>query len=120
MFTKGDKRINRAGRPTIAEKLLKDGEPASRRALKDRELLLLLRKIKPHLASAILKAADIMQNEEAKHADQLKAATILLENYRRLVIDVYDAEEDGTPAEEVQQQNSPLFSLTVIEGDKQE
>lgn len=120
MFTKGDKNINRAGRPTTAEKLLKDGQTTTRRALKDRELMILLRKIKPHLTEAIIKAVEIMKNDEAKHVDQLKAATILLENYRRLVLDVYDGEEDQTPAEEVQQQNAPMFSLTVIDGDKKE
>lgn len=120
MFKKGDPNINRTGRPTIAEKLLKDGEKTSRRALKDRELMILLRKMKPHLAQAILKAAAIMQNEEAKHVDQLKAATILLENYRRLVLDVYGGEDDQTEPEEVQQQNTPMFSLHVIDGDKSE
>ncbi len=85
------------------------------RELKERELVMLLRKIKPHVAEAIMQAASIMKNDEASHQNQLKAATILLDNYRRLTLDMYDgeeqAEEEGT---EVQQQNAPIFSLKVV------
>ena len=85
------------------------------RELKERELVMLLRKIKPQVAEAIITAAQIMKNEEASHQNQLKAATILLDNYRRLVLDVYDGEEvadkEGT---EIQQHNAPVFSLKVV------
>ena len=85
------------------------------RSLKERELIMLLRKIKPQVAEAIITAAAIMKNEEASHQNQLKAATILLDNYRRLVLDVYDGEEvadkEGT---EIQQQNAAIFSLKVV------
>ena len=88
------------------------------RELKERELVMLLRKIKPQVAEAIITAAAIMKNEEASHQNQLKAATILLDNYRRLVLDVYDGEEladkEGT---EIQQQNAPVFSLKVVNED---
>lgn len=85
------------------------------RELKERELVMLLRKVKPHVAEAIIQAANIMKNNEASHQNQLKAATILLDNYRRLVLDVYDGEEvadkEGT---EIQQHNAPVFSLKVV------
>lgn len=85
------------------------------RSLKERELITLLRKIKPQIADAIITAAAIMKNDEASHQNQLKAATILLDNYRRLVLDVYDGEEqadkEGT---EIQQHNAPVFSLKVV------
>lgn len=88
------------------------------RELKERELVMLLRKIKPQVAEAIITAAAIMKNNEASHQNQLKAATILLDNYRRLVLDVYDGEEvadkEGT---EIQQQNAPVFSLKVVNED---
>jgi hypothetical protein len=88
------------------------------RSLKERELIMLLRKIKPQVADAIITAAEIMKNAEASHQNQLKAATILLDNYRRLVLDVYDGEEvadkEGT---EIQQQNAPVFSLKMVNAD---
>jgi hypothetical protein len=76
---------------------------------------MLLRKIKPHVAEAIMQAANIMKNEEASHQNQLKAATILLDNYRRLTLDMYDGEEQADEAgTEVQQNNAPVFSLKVV------
>jgi Family of unknown function (DUF5681) len=85
------------------------------RELKERELVMLLRKIKPHVAEAIMQAANIMKNEEASHQNQLKAATILLDNYRRLTLDMYDGEEQADEAgTEVQQNNAAVFSLKVV------
>ena len=102
---------NPAGRPK-KESIF---EKPTNRELKERELVMLLRKIKPQVAEAIITAAQIMKNEEASHQNQLKAATILLDNYRRLVLDVYDGEEvadkEGT---EIQQHNAPVFSLKVV------
>ncbi len=88
------------------------------RELKERELVMLLRKIKPHVAEAIMQAAAIMKNQEASHQNQLKAATILLDNYRRLTLDMYDGEDTADEAGvEVQQQNAPVFSLKVVNED---
>ena len=112
-FKKGESG-NYAGRPK-KESLL---DKPTNRALKERELITLLRKIKPQISEAILTAAAIMKNEEASHQNQLKAATILLDNYRRLVLDVYDGEEqadqEGT---EIQQNNAPVFSLKMVGAD---
>jgi hypothetical protein len=110
MFIKGQSG-NLAGRPKKPHVL----DKPTNRDLKERELVMLLRKIKPHIAEAIVQAASIMKNSEASHQNQLKAATILLDNYRRLTLDMYDgedvAEDEGT---EVQQNNAPVFSLRVI------
>ena len=109
-FVKG-KSGNPNGRPKRDSIL----DKPTNRELKERELLMLLRKIKPHVAEAISQAAKIMKNEEASHQNQLKAATILLDSYRKLSLDLYDgedqADEEGT---EIQQQNAPVFSLKVI------
>jgi len=109
-FKKGESG-NYKGRPKNQSLL----DKPTNRSLKERELITLLRKIKPQIADAIITAAQIMKNEEASHQNQLKAATILLDNYRRLVLDVYDGEEkaddEGT---EIQQHNAPVFSLKVV------
>jgi hypothetical protein len=119
-FAPGDKRINRKGRPTLAEQLIKEkdtGKPVTRRALMDRELLLLLRKLRPHVAESVLTAAKIMQNDEASHQNKLKAATVILDSYRKLVIDVYGTEVEEDP-EEIQQNNAPVFSLRVVDSEE--
>ena len=119
VFAKKDPNINRSGR--IPRSALTDENKPSRRALKDKELLMLLRKIKPHVAEAVMQAAKIMRNEDASHLNQLKAATLLLDNYRKLTLDMYDGEDDEeTPAEEIQGESSPVFSLKVIKEDNKE
>ncbi len=113
-FVKNDPRINRKGRPTMEERMtgLTNAE------LKQRELIMLLRKFRPHVATAVSRAAAILTNEEAQHHNQLKAATVILDAYRKLVIDLYDGEDPEQEGEEVQQQNAAVFSLKVIDGDE--
>lgn len=112
-WTKGGPSPFPAGRPKNSER---ENKPTNRE-LKERELLMLLRKIKPHVAEAIMSAAKIMKNEEASHQNQLKAATILLDNYRRLTLDLYDGDEEKLEQEgtEVQQSNAPILSLRIVD-----
>lgn len=88
------------------------------RALREQELLMLLRKIKPHVSESIMTAARIMKNQEAAHTSQLKAATILLDAYKQMVNELYNGEDDA-PAEEVQKTGA-VFSLTVLNNDKKD
>ena len=103
--------INKAGRPPAPK-----GDKPTNRELRERELMMLLRKIRPHVASAVSQAAKIMQNDAASHMNQLKAATILLDAYRKLTLDVYDGEEPDAEGTEIQEQNPPaaIFSLKMI------
>lgn len=108
-----DPNINTRGR-------IKGEKELTRRQIKDRELIGILRKIKPHLSDSITVAAAILKNKEAAHANQLKAAVILLNAYKELIGDVYDAEDDvdadgklkGAPV--VQETPQPVFSLKML------
>jgi hypothetical protein len=105
----------KSGNPNGRPKKVNPLDKPTNRDLKERELIMLLRKIKPHVAKAITSAAEIMQNKEASHQNQLKAATILLDNYRRLTLDVYDSEDaEEVEGTEIQQHNAPIFSLKVV------
>lgn len=110
-----DPRINRNGRPKKVDLL----DKKTNRELKEKELLMLLRKIKPHVSEAIIQAARIMKNEEASHQNQLKAATVLLDNYRKLTLDLYDGENSEDEGTAVQEDNSPIFSLKIV-GEEEE
>jgi hypothetical protein len=117
-----DPRINSKGNPDIAKyagnrKNKPDGTKLTNRELREREFMSLLRKLKPHVADAIMSAVKIMKNQEANHANQLKAATILLQQYRDTMLEVYDKDYDEEVGEEVQQQNSPVFSLKIVNAD---
>ena len=111
-----DPRINRNGRPKKVDLL----DKKTNRELKEKELLMLLRKIKPHVSEAIIQAARIMKNEEASHQNQLKAATVLLDNYRKLTLDLYDGDQDqDQDGTEIQEDNRPIFSLKILSDDEE-
>lgn len=71
---------------------------SSNRAIRKKELLLLLRKIKPHIADSIVTAAEIMKDTRVSELQRLKAITIILDNYKDLVKEAY-IDEDGEDAE---------------------
>lgn len=83
------------------------------RTKKDQELSVALRKLRPHVADAIMAAVKIMKNEEAADQNKLKAATLILDNYRKIVLDIY-AGEDQNP-EDTDSDDTPVFSLKVVE-----
>lgn len=109
-----DPRINTRGNPNFGKDYIKP--KFTNRELREREFMNLLRKLKPHVAEAIMAAVNIMKNKEAAHANQLKAATIILDQYKQTMQQVYDKDYDEDGAEEVQQQSTPMFSLKVVNG----
>jgi hypothetical protein len=110
-FVKADPNINRKGRA-----LGTSNKAMSKRDIKERELISLVRKVKPHVATAIARAVSIMGNNEAAHANQLKAAVLILQQYRDLVKDIYDVEDDTEEGTEIQPA-APVFSLRMINND---
>jgi hypothetical protein len=105
-----DPKINTKGR---IDQLAPAKKPTNRQ-LREREMLSLLRKLKPLVADSINTAAKIMKSEQAADVNKLKAATILLENYKEMVEELYDKDYDDEGAEEIQQPNAPIFSLKVV------
>lgn len=102
-----DPRINTKGR-------IKSDRELTGRELRQRELIGLVRKLKPHLALSISEVVRILGNKEAADSNKLKAASLLIQHYQSLVKDIYDVDED-TP-EEIQP-NGPAFSLTMLRSD---
>lgn len=118
MAFKSRKELNGQIDPNInTEGRIKPTKIMTKRELKDRELIMLARKIKPLMAEAIGTSAKVMRDDKASHASQLKASALLISVYQQLVRDLYDGKEDtdddqGNP--EIQEQK-PLFSLTVVD-----
>lgn len=105
-----DSAINKLGR-------IRGVKEKSRREIRDQSLLSLLRKVSPHLSESIMTAANIMKNKEAAHANQLKAAVILLNAYKELVNDLYTGGNEEDEGVEIQT-NTPTFSLRIINDEK--
>ena len=113
--------INKAGRPKE-----EDRKKVTRRSLRDKELMQLARKLRPHQSAAIMEAVRIMGNKEATDANKLKAVAFLSDTYRKLISEIYEGEPDGddkgqvsvedTPVEvQPQVDNRPVFSLRMVE-----
>jgi len=107
-----DPNISTKGRPREDRKLTK-------RELLEKEQMAILRKLKPHLSTAILVASKIMNDPKAAEAPRLKACTIILDNYKELIGGVYEGEdEDG---EEIQpNQPKTVFSLHMLPDPKED
>lgn len=110
-----DSRINVAGRPKVERKV-------SRREKKDKELEGLMRKLRPHLAASIGVISDVMKGEKTSDTNKLKAAALVIAEYRKLTLDVWGTEEDadgsGDITEEQEDQDmAPVFSLKIVGDD---
>lgn len=112
-WQKGMESPNPAGRGKTL-----DRDKKTNRSLRQEEFLSLVRKFKPHLSKAIRAATNILDDDSASEAGKLRASALILQTYKDLVKDLYDFRYDEEEAEEIQQNNSPVFSLTVLENEK--
>ena len=110
-----DKKINLAGRP-----LKGDEKTVTRREAKDKELLSLARKIKPHLALGMKESVRILHNEKSADANKIRVTAFLYKTYHEILDDVYaptreDEPQDEKPeVQEVQPDGRPVFSLRML------
>jgi hypothetical protein len=103
--------INLDGRP----KREFPDKPKTNREVREQELLSLTRKLKPHLTKAVLETVKILDNSHSSDQNKLKAAAFLVGTYKDLIKETFDYRYDTEAAEEVQQQNAPVFSLRMID-----
>lgn len=101
----------------ISGRIEKQQKPSARK-IKERELVSLIRKLKPNLALAIATVVGTMRNEDATEAGKLKAAALMLTYYKQLVESVYDVDivpdtGDNEPPREID--SVPKFSLHMLE-----
>ena len=109
-----DPNINANGRPSREEKKL------TNRELREREFMSLLRKLKPLVAQSIATAVAVMHNKEAKDMNKLKAATIILAEYKSSLEHTYDKAYDEQEGVEAQPTTAaPVFSLKMISNNEE-
>lgn len=110
-----DPSINAKGRP-----LKGDEKTLTRREAKDKELLSLARKWKPHVSTAMKEVIRILENENASESNKLKAAAFWVKTYQDLMNEIYAASRGDEPQEsdlqiqDVQPDSRPVFSLRMV------
>ena len=115
-FYPGMKPLNPNGRP----KKVLEKEKRTNRECRSEEFMGLVRKFRPHLTKAIQAAVKILDNKEANDQNKLKASALIISTYKDLVKELYDYRYDEEEAEEIQQKNTPIFSLRMVTGDEKE
>lgn len=105
---------NTKGRPKNDEDVEK--KKVSRRTLRDKELMSLARRLRPHVSAAIGEAVKLLHKDGVADTTKLKTVAFLVTEYHKLVEDIYEGEEE-TEAQEMQPQTDsrPVFSLRVLE-----
>ncbi len=105
--------LNPSGRPP-ADK----SEKPTNRVLRQKAFLEVVRKLRPITGKAVAEAARILNKQDAADQNKLKAAALLLGEYRTLLKELYDVRYDEDEGSPIQEENKPVLSLTVINGDK--
>jgi hypothetical protein len=114
MIYKGHPGLPGAGRPRLEA----EREKPTNRVLRQKEFLSLVRKFRPYQTKAIQAVVKIIDNQESADQNKLKASAILLNEYRTLLKELYDAKYDEEQAEEIQQENTPVFHLKMVSGEE--
>ena len=108
-FNGGPMAINTKGRPKNIEK-------KNNKQLRMSAMLQLVRQLRPHLSKSIMAASRILDSQDSKDSDKLKAASFLVGMYKDALKDAYDARYDIEEGESINKQLdiTPMFSLTVL------
>lgn len=112
-FYKGMPALNPHGRPPSDK-----SEKPTNRVLRQKAFLEVVRKLRPVTGKAIVQAVKILDKQDAADQNKLKAAALLLGEYRTLLKELYDVRYDEEEATPIQEENKPVFSLKMIHGDK--
>lgn len=123
-FIPGDKNINRKG---VIPK--EDRNKYTAKELKQKEVMSLLRKLKPLMSKSIGVASNIIDDKDATESGKLRSAALLLGFYKDLLKEAYDQEiktepssgEGESSAEGIDtSKNAPVFSLTMLKPEPKE
>ena len=106
---------NPSGRPLVVDK-----DKPTNRSNRQRELMSLVRKLKPIQTKAIQAAVNILDDKTASENGKLRSAALIIQTYKDLVKDLYDYRYDDDEAEEIMVDNKPAFSLHMLPSKEKE
>ena len=102
-----------SGNPQGRRKVI-DAEKPTNRSNRTKELLLLVRKLKPIQTKAIQAAVNILDNKESSENGKLRSAALIIQTYKDLIKETYDYRYDEAINEPMQEDNKPVFSLKIV------
>lgn len=106
-FKGGVQAINTKGRPKNIEK-------KNNKQLRMSAMLGLVRQLRPHIAKSIITASRILDSKDSADSSKLKAAALIIGIYKDTLKEAYDARYDTEDGEKIQNDITPMFSLTVL------
>lgn len=114
-FVKGQSG-NYAGRPK------KDSLGKTNKDLRTEELELMLNKLKPGMGKAIKCATQIIEDNASSESGKLRASALVITTYKELIKELYSEKYDDDNGKELdgEDDTKPIFSLTMISGEKKD
>jgi hypothetical protein len=82
------------------------------RELREKEMMSLIRKLKPEIRKAMKVALALMEDKEVPAATRLAASKFVFQEYKGLLGDLYKDKYDDEQGDVIQD-NTPVFSLYV-------
>jgi hypothetical protein len=86
------------------------------RELREKEMMSLIRKLKPEIRKAMKTALGIMEDTEVPAATRLASAKFVFQEYKGLLGDLYKDKYDEDEGEKIQD-TAPVFSLKIIKNE---
>ena len=74
------------------------------------------------MGKAIKCANEIIESKESSEAGKLRASALVIQTYKELIKELYSEKYDLESGNELdgEEDNKPVFSLTMISGEKQD
>ena len=111
-FQKGDKNINRAGRPQAKD--LVNPKSLTGTEYREKEFKQILRRLKPLNGKALRKLDEMIDDESTTEASRLKAIVFIVKTYQDMMDDLYKPINNNTDiVEDKEESLAPIISFKV-------
>jgi len=112
-FQKGDKNINRAGRPQAKD--LVNPKSLTGTEYREKEFKQILRRLKPLNGKALRKLDEMIDAESTTEASRLKAIVFIMKTYQDMMDDLYKPLNNSSAddVEDKEESLAPIISFKV-------
>ena len=112
-FQKGDKNINRAGRPQAKD--LVNPKSLTGTEYREKEFKQILRRLKPLNGKALRKLDEMIDDESTTEASRLKAIVFIMKTYQDMMDDLYKPLNNSSAddVEGKEESLAPIISFKV-------